>query len=212
MIFSPATIELLRYRLQQPLPGLDAQMRMAPPVRKRDYAIPENVKRSAVLALMYPNHAGILHFALMKRTEDGHAHSGQVSFPGGKWEQDDPDYVYTALRETEEEFGVPASSISVIGSLTELYIPVSNYLVYPSVGFIPERPCFNPDPREVAAILEIPIMELLKQQSPNLHPVVVSGGFRLQAPGYVLQEHLVWGATAMMLAELKALYEEVIPA
>ncbi|RMG23735.1 MAG: CoA pyrophosphatase [Bacteroidetes bacterium] len=208
MKYDPGFIERLRLRLQQPLPGLDAQMRMAPPVRGREYVIPPNARRSAVLALLYPCQDQY-YLAFMKRAEDGRVHSGQVCFPGGRREKEDTDYTFTALRETEEELGVPASKVAVLGPLTELYIPPSNSLVYPRVGYYPGRPQFKPDQKEVAQVLEVPLGHFLKQEVVGRHRVDVHAGNYIEAPGYTVGEHLIWGATAMIIAELMHLVREI---
>jgi len=196
--------------LQLPLPGLEAQLKMAPPNRREaQYQIPENVKHSAVLALIYPYAGDQLYVVFMKRADDGRVHSGQISLPGGKWEESDPDYVYTALREAEEEIGVPMSQVQVLGQLSELYIPVSNYLVYPIVGFVGGRPRFVPDAKEVAEIIEVPVKRLLQEEIQGIHSVAASSGFRIKAPAYKIDQHIIWGATAMIVAELTEILAKV---
>lgn len=203
-------IARLEQRLLQPLPGLDAQMLMSPPIRGREVVIPPNVRRGGVLACLHP-HQDELHLTLMKRVEDGTTHSGQISFPGGKVEPDDPSLVHTALREAEEEVGIPQSQVQILGKLTELYIPPSNFLVYPSVGFMSARPDFVIDSREVAEVLEVPLSYLLRNDLASTRKVQMSGNHNLvlEVPTYDLYGHVVWGATAMMLSELITLLREI---
>lgn len=209
MTVSDTLIPRLRARLQQPLPGLNAQMRMAPPIRGREYVIPPNARKNGVLALLYP-HQELFHLAFMKRTDDGRVHGGQISFPGGGRETADRDFVHTALREAEEEMGIPPEKVDVLGSLTELYIPPSNSLVYPTVGYLDHRPAFVLDPIEVAAAIEIEVARFWQQAVRGVHEVDVFNGTLIKAPGYTIDGHLIWGATAMMIAELMAVLEEVV--
>ncbi len=210
MQYSEDIIQHIQARLQLPLPGLDAQMKMAPKIRTRDYHIPENARKGGVLLLLYP-HNNELYIALMKRAEDGGTHSGQISFPGGTVEKTDVNTIFTALRETEEEVGVPANQIQVLGTLTDLYIPPSNFIVYPSVGFINQRPMFIPDEREVAAILEVPLHYLLQDNIVGSKKVQMSGNkdLVLDTPVYDIYGHTLWGATAMMLSEFLMIIKEI---
>lgn len=202
-------IQKLRHRLGKPLPGLDAQMTMSPPIRGRDVLIPADVRKSAVLVLIYPQNGG-LYVPFMRRAEDGRVHGGQVSFPGGRKEKTDPDFTWTALREAHEELGIIPEKVEVLGSLTELYIPPSNFLVYPTVGFMPQRPDFVPDPKEVADVIEVEISQFLNEGIRKNHRVDVFGGNYIEAPGYTVNDqHLIWGGTAMMIAEFIDVFQEV---
>ncbi len=196
--------------LSKPLPGARAQMKMAPPTRRYYTSpIPPTARKSAVMALIYPyQYREDYHIVFMKRAEDGRAHGGQISFPGGKWEDTDRDLIHTALRETEEEIGVPQEEIDILGNLTKLYIPVSNYLVYPTVGFVDKRPSFIPDPVEVAEIIEVPVATLLAKHSSGIHPVHVRGA-QFEAPAYKIGHYTIWGATAMMVAELSEVLKHI---
>ena len=211
MIYSENFIPKLKTRLEAPLPGLDAQMTMSPPIRGRDIVVPEDARKSAVLFPLYPND-GRLFLSFMRRVEDGRVHGGQVSLPGGRHEPEDPDFTFTALRETEEEMGIPTSEIEVLGALSPIYIPPSNFLVYPSVGFIPQRPDFNPNPEEVAGVIEVEVGELLQDDIIDRHKVDVFGGMVIEAPGYTVNGNaLIWGGTAMMIAEFVAVIQEITP-
>ena len=203
-------ISKLQQRLQRPLPGLDVQMQMAPPIRGKNITVPPNVRLSAVLLLLYPKD-GKWYIPFMRRAEDGRVHGGQVSLPGGRKDPEDPDYTWTALRETEEEFGIPRQEIEVVGRLTEIYIPPSNFLVYPRIGYMPGRPDFQPDPREVQDIIEVEASQFLDAAVRDWHQVDVFGGNMINAPGYTVNgSHLIWGGTAMILSEFAHLLEEVM--
>lgn len=210
-------IPKLKARLANPLPGWEAQWKMASyklvePVNKetlKHYAKPEGHKTAGVLALIYFKD-NQWFTALMQRTPSTFAHGRQVSFPGGGIEKSDADVSVTALRETQEEFGVPAQNIQLLGRLTELYIPVSNYLVHPFVGYIDHIPSFVPDPNEVAEVLEIPLQHLLDNNRRKIKDMMLPEGIKLKdVPYFDLHDRVVWGATAMMLSELSAVLEEV---
>ena len=129
----PQHLQQLKDALEGPLPGIQAQLRMVGRVRAMPARVTENCKQSAVLCLLFPDE-GQLSVLLMKRKDDNTAHSGQVSFPGGKFEPADPDYCATAIREAREEVGINPEKIEILGALTPLYIPVSNFNVHPFVG------------------------------------------------------------------------------
>lgn len=196
-------IQHLTQRLQQPLPGPNVQYAMAPKLRlsKEQYlATDKKPRESAVMVLLYP-HAVAPHLVLIERpTYDG-AHSGQVSFPGGRVEPEDADLTNTALRETEEEVGIYRDQIQVLGGMTDLYIPASRFLVYPFIGFVTEKPRFIPEPKEVAAIIEVPISYLLQPQVRKETTMRLFDNRQVMTPYFDIQGHVVWGATAMMLNE-----------
>ncbi len=189
------------------LPGLDAQFNAMPPGRERpDFGKIEksNPKQAGVLALFYP-HAERPHIALMKRNAYPGVHSGQISLPGGQKEAHDTSLIDTALRETHEEFGVHRNLIEVKGLLTRVYIPPSNFLVQPVVGTAKERPSFIPDRTEVDFILEVPFEEFLRAENFK-NTFVNARGIRVQVPAYHVKNEVIWGATAMMIAELHAMF------
>jgi 8-oxo-dGTP pyrophosphatase MutT (NUDIX family) len=173
--------------------------------------IPENARPSAVLCLLFPVN-GALHMLLMKRREDHTAHSGQVSFPGGSYDQSDADFKATALREANEEVGILSSEVDILGALTSLYIPVSNFNVYPYVGFATQQPKYNLSHNEVAYTLEVPLDTLFHKdiktiaevRSPKFPDVV------RKVNAYILEDKtVVWGATAMIISELETILEEI---
>lgn len=200
-------LQQLEKKLQEPLPGLEAQMRMAPPVRTRDMKIPVNVRYGAVMILLYEEEKE-WHTLLIRRVEDGHTHSGQISFPGGKKDEDDLNDWMTALRECEEEIEVLAERIRVLGSLTPLFIPPSNFLVTPVIGFHDGKPNFRAYEGEVQEVIPVPLKTLLSPTIKKHHPVFRSDNpmKKMQTPVYYLHDDIiVWGATAMMISELEAL-------
>ena len=203
---SHSLIPSLREQLSGPLPGWQAQWELASlPGRPR--IAPDNHRKGGVLSLLYP-HGEELFLVLMKRTEDGRVHSGQISFPGGRMEPHDPDLRMTALREAEEELGIPITEVEVLGSLTELYIQASNFLVQPVVGYAAKRPNFRPSAVEVEEVVEIPLKTLL-ETPPAVTPVTVASGFRLDARAFLVDHHVIWGATAMMLNELLTVIRDI---
>lgn len=204
-------IEWLRERLLQPLPGLAAQEKMMGRVRPMPLAVPENARPSAVLCLLYPVES-VLNMLLIKRIEDGKAHSGQISFPGGKQDPADADIRATALREANEEVGIMSGEVDIIGALTPLYIPVSNFQVYPFVAFTAYKPQFNLSKSEVAGIVETSIDTLLHPDSKTVVNVTSPAlpDISMKVRAYKLEENIVWGATAMIISELETILEEYI--
>ncbi len=202
------TIERIKEVLQQAfttkLPGKDAHVKMAPQpldLRRFTTSFSEPPKKSGVLLLFYPDQ-GAVYFPLIKRPQYPGVHSGQVGFPGGKMEPSDPDILFTALREAEEEIGIDASKVEVLGRLTDLYIPTSNFLVSPVVGFLPEKPSFVPEQREVARIIATEVISLFHPEVRKQTQLAVGGGMYLDTPYFEVEEEVVWGATAMILSEL----------
>ncbi len=202
----------LSERMTSPLPGLSAQLTMASGLRAKAAASfkmdVKNAKVGAVLIALYPDN-GVVRTVLMKRPDYDGTHSGQISFPGGKVEEQDVDIVATALREAEEEVNIKPNDVTVIGQLTELYIPPSNFLVHPIVGVLHSPPNFIPDKREVESIHLPQLDYLLRDDIIAETEILLSSGFKLKTPSFKVDGHIVWGATAMIIAELKALLNEV---
>jgi 8-oxo-dGTP pyrophosphatase MutT (NUDIX family) len=191
-------IAALKEELARPLPGLPVQMRMAPSViRPGKSALP--IRDSGVLLLLYPSGKS-LSTVFMKRPEYGGPHSGQISFPGGKSENEDGSLIDTALRESHEEIGISPASVEVLGKLTPLTIPISRFKILPVVGFLPEKPRFISDPKEVEYLIEAEIQLLLKGGVVR-REVLVLGDQAIDVPYYDIHGNHVWGATAMILSE-----------
>ncbi len=199
-----AFIKNLQTQLQAPLPGRDAQYKMAHFVRQKYKPAPETATKAAVLALFYQKN-NEPHLVLIERvsTNKNDRHGGQMSFPGGKQDPDDKDIAFTALRETEEEVGIPIQKIELIGELTDLYIPVSNFLVQPFVGYLNEAPNFKAQETEVKNIIEVPYSLLQNSETRQKIDLKLSTNMTLRGvPYFNVFGKVVWGATAMMLSEL----------
>jgi 8-oxo-dGTP pyrophosphatase MutT (NUDIX family) len=205
-IMKDTFIQQLAERLQGPLPGREAQYRMAHAVRTQYPHAAEHARKAGVLALFYPKDDR-WHIVLIERDSrnPNDRHRGQISFPGGQFEPGDQTLANTALREAEEEVGAPAKDIQLLGALTELYIPVSNFSVSPYVGMMNYAPTFSPQQEEVNDILEVPF-ELftdpgnVRQKDMAVGP---NGSLKLRGvPYFHIFDRTVWGATAMMLNEL----------
>jgi len=203
--------ELLSQRLTNDLPGMNRQLLMAPAHRENDIRKglhnPGAIK-SSVLILIFP-HDGLIKTVVMLRPSYNGVHSGQVSLPGGKWETTDTDMAATALRETQEEIGVDPSKIRLIGALSPLYIPPSNYIVFPFIGLADSKPNFLADPAEVQELIEIHLEDLLDKNTATLRKVILSDGTSSEVPCYVFGEVIIWGATAMILSEFAELLQTI---
>lgn len=199
----------LEARLKLPLPGSAAQDAMTSRARlplEAYLAKHPDYRTSAVMMLLYPIE-GAVHTMIIKRPSYDGIHSGQLALPGGKKENDEQP-VHTAIRETLEEVGVSVSVQDVIGELTALYIPPSNFLVHPFVAWLGEQPQFVPDDREVDVILEVPLSTFLDEQLKTRRRIPIGVNTYIDAPCYMIGEETLWGATAMMFAELEAILRE----
>jgi len=184
--------------LSHQLPGEKAQRRMAPAFRGETIS-PENPVPAAVLALFYAADKET-RLVFIKRNEYDGPHSAQVSFPGGAWEAADRSLEETALRETREEIGV-TGPIEILGSLTPLHIPVSNFMVHPFIGWTREHPVFHPDPSEVQYVIEAGL-DVLLDPSNRGSETIYHHDRSIEAPFYRVGKEKIWGATAMMLSEI----------
>lgn len=187
------------------LPGEAAHIDMVPFRMKTSEALkkPIDYRLSAVLLLLYYQN-NTPHFILTERQDYNGKHSGQISLPGGKVEDFDPSTKDTALREANEEIGVDQKAVEILGQLTEVYIPVSNFLIHPYVGFLDAVPQISPDPREVKSVLHCPVSDLLNDQRRILTKIQVDQGRWLKdVPAFNLEDKTVWGATAIILNEFK---------
>jgi len=207
---TPPTLDDVRRALSRPLPGVKAQIKMAPQPRPGwdpNFPIPPNCREGGVLILLYPR-TDQLHLVLTRRTQTVRSHKGQISLPGGARENEEP-LVQTALRETGEELGISPHGIEIIGQLSALYTPPSNYCIHPFVGYRPVAPDFHPNPVEVAEVLEVPLALLLE---PATRRVAYWPDPHFESPRRVpffnVHGQAVWGATAMILSELITLVQE----
>ena len=189
--------------LKRPLPGKKGQYIMAPGYRP-DYDLDEvmkfNPRIGGVLLLLDPRDAELKVILTLRKQYLG-THSGQMSFPGGKQESSDTDIIHTALRETKEEIGISADQVEVIGRLSELYIPPSNFLVYPTVAVLKEDAQFIKQVDEVEEIVPIPLSFFLDKKSRGTTKIKVMGNAEVDVPAYVYGDYTIWGATAIMLSE-----------
>lgn len=189
---------LLKEEFKRELPGEMAQAKMAPEVRQH-FKTSSKRRNAGVLILLYPKNDE-LHVVFIKRSEYDGVHSGQISLPGGKFEHGDHTLENTALRESNEEVGIDPEKTNIIGKLTPLHIPVSNFYVVPFVGFYNTTPEFKPDPNEVEKIIEIKLSDLLDPENCTLQEFHY-GDLAFTAPIYKSKELVIWGATAMILSE-----------
>lgn len=203
------TIEILsklENAFQTDLPGIKAHREMAPLNRPLDiHSIPDidQYRKSAVSIVLY-EHQNELRFVLIQRPIYEGTHGGQISFPGGKQEETDSDLEHTARRETFEEIGVQLNKNQLIGSLSTVVIPVSKFSVEPYLYIIEEKPIFTPDEREVAAIIETPLLHLLHDENIKSKSIELSSGVKMKnVPYFELSSKTVWGATALILNELR---------
>ena len=204
----PRDIKEVRRALACPLPGLPAQLRMAPAYRAEELQNrqpPPEPKQAAVLVLFYP-YDGQIAFPLTRRTETVESHKGQISLPGGAREGDES-LQATAQRETCEELEVCPDTLEVLGRLSPLYIPPSGFLINPFVAVSPARPNFEPDPMEVAELIETPLSLLLDPATVKWEEWTLRGT-AVAVPFFHIYGHKVWGATAMVLSELVTMLQE----
>lgn len=208
-----STLDDVRRAMQAPLPGWPAQRKMAP--LHRDMVISQatldQARLSSVLVLLYPKQ-GELHFVLTLRADTLNKHKGQISLPGGSCDPGDLDFTDTALRETHEELGIALEGIQVLGALSPMYVPPSNFLIHPIVAVTPTQPYFSPNVGEVAAIIEVPMSDLLNTAliSIQQRPATSMGGQLISVPTFYANGHYVWGATAMILAEFAELMQPTL--
>lgn len=195
-------IDKLKISFQAPLPGQPAHAKLASENRLK-FKMPfpnERTRESAVLILFYPYKNQIYIPLILRPPYDG-VHGGQMAFPGGRVEKEDENLVRTAMREAQEEIGVRLTDIKIIGQLTKLYIPPSNFYVQPVVGYMNFKPDFYPDPREVDKVFEVSLEEICDPKILGRKILNVKG-LEVETPYYDIQNNTVWGATAMMISEL----------
>ena len=199
--------------LNQQLPALTAHAKMAPasrlPTLDPEYYKDNNPRQSAVMMLFYPKN-NQAHLVLIKRNAYPGVHSSQISFPGGKAEPEDSGLADTALRETFEEVGVQPETIDIVMPFTQIYIPPSNFLVAPFLGVAMQELVFKPNTDEVVSIIELPMDVFLDDSIVVEVEMQTSYASKSMVPAFKVEEHIVWGATAMILSELKETIKSVL--
>jgi len=195
------------------LPAMKAHVLMAPVERIETLENPINAlkvpKTAAVLMLLYPKDKKT-HLVLIVRNTYKGVHSAQVAFPGGKYEETDSDFAYTALRETQEEVGVNPQEVELIKPFTPMYIPPSNFMVHPFLGLAKQEIQFVPQPSEVSQIIELPLSVFLDESIVITARMSTSYNNEMLVPAFNIENKVVWGATAMMLSELKEVLKSVL--
>ena len=200
------TIDQIRTLLLEDLPGEDAHIRMSPLGRGRSSEALKNatdVRKSAVAIVLFDNQVSLSSVLIQRSTYKG-VHSGQVCLPGGK-KEDFEDFLHeTALRECVEETGLNGSELELIGELTPVYIPVSNHHVHPYVFHYPSTPLYKPDPREVVEVIPFGVADLIDDALIKRTDILVKEDYTLKnVPYFDIEGRIVWGATAIILNELR---------
>ncbi len=198
----------LHLNLKNGLAGWEAQKMMSPPFREKpdmNLIQEQNPRYSAVLLLIYEKDEST-HIVLTQRHRYEGAHSGQISFPGGKKERNEA-LIDTSMRECAEEIGVLVEVSNILTPLSELYIPPSNFLVSPFLAYLPYSPIFLKQESEVASIIEIDLNELFNKENKKDVEVQIGAGQTLNVPAYVINNYVIWGATAAILSEFEQLIQ-----
>lgn len=200
----------IKNALENHLPGEEAHLPMSPSGRGKSSELFKETdfyKISSVAVILVQAEDG-LKIILTQRMDYEGAHSGQISFPGGRKEDLDTELWNTAIRETQEEIGVQLHSENLLGKLTNVYIPVSGFLVYPFVFYLEEQPCFTNN-YEVKETFFITDEQLLNEHSVSKMSVSVSSKFNMIVPCFNIENRQIWGATAIILNELKVLLQQI---
>lgn len=204
-------ISKLQTILRQELPGENAHLKMAPPNRQNILHLINNTSsasKAGVLVLIYEKENELM-IPLIKRTDYGGIHSNQISLPGGKAENKDENIAGTALREAREEIGIDLAKTKILGNLSDIYVTPSHFLVTPVIGYYIETPEFNTDPKEVDYMLPVSINTLTDRKTIQYKRVITSKNINTTVPCFYVQDHIIWGATAMMISEFVELTRRI---
>jgi 8-oxo-dGTP pyrophosphatase MutT (NUDIX family) len=197
-----------------PLPAEASQFKMSPPFRKElinmNKEAMKTAKKAGVMALFYPDNMQETTLALILRKTYKGIHSAQIGFPGGKLEPQDSSLENAAIRETFEEIGVPIQDIKILQQLTQVYIPPSNFYVQPFIGILRETPSFVKQEDEVEDIIEVSLKHFMGEDTHISKWVETSYSINVEVPAFKLNGHVVWGATAMILSEIKDLLKQML--
>ena len=196
------------------MPGEQSHFKMEPEIRKQ-WRDSEKIsklkpKQAAVMALFYPNQYQETQLLLILRKTYKGVHSNQIGFPGGKVEPEDDNLETTALRETNEEVGILPKDIETIKKLSKLYIPPSNFMVQPYIGLYSNPKPFKIQETEVEAIVEVLFSDFMNDKNLIYQNLNTSYAKNIDVPAFKLNGYTVWGATAMMLSEIKELLRQVL--
>ena len=200
------SLSKLKYSINQTLPGLNSHMKMAPEHRgeelKNNLKLSQDARKSAVMILFFLDD-NVLKMIVIRRSVYVGIHSGQIAFPGGRYEEEDGDVRVTALREIEEEIGIPEDKIEIIGRLSDIYVPPSNFLISVFVGYLAEKPIYMIDEREVDEVIEIPFIDFFKPDVIKQKDFYVNSIKAVSnAPYFDVTNAEIWGASAMVISEL----------
>ncbi|MFT5103112.1 MAG: 8-oxo-dGTP pyrophosphatase MutT (NUDIX family) [Candidatus Latescibacterota bacterium] len=213
MTFAEFEKQIVKIRKME-LPGEEAHLKMAPIERllelKQKARDAKTAKKAGVMVLFYPSEENEARLILILRKTYKGVHSAQVGFPGGKREPEDNTMDRTAVRETEEEIGVPRDRIQILKTLTEIYIPPSNFFVQPYLGIINDTPHFEPQEDEVEALIEVPVSHFMDDAIEITKKLSTSYATDVDVPAYLLNGYVVWGATAMMLSEVRQILKQIL--
>ncbi|SFD19940.1 NUDIX hydrolase [Algibacter pectinivorans] len=196
-----------------PLPAEASHFKMVPEFRqevlKEQGKAIKKAKQAGVLALFYPDKFENTKFVLILRNTYKGVHSAQIAFPGGKLEKEDATLQDTALREALEEVGVPTETVKIVKKISQVYIPPSNFYVHPFIGITTNTPQFVKQDDEVEAVIEVDLEHFLDERALVLKKVKTSYSVEVEVPAFKLNDYIVWGATAMMLSEIKDLLKQL---
>ena len=201
-------ITQLKITINKDLPGEESHQKMRV-IYDQSIELPFskiNSTQAAVLILLYLADNEI-YFFLTKRTDELKHHKGQISLPGGTQEGNEK-LIDTALRETQEEIGINKTSISIIGTITPLFVPVTGFMIYPFIGYSLNKLDPKPDPVEVATIFSVNISDLLNKENRTTEQRNIRG-YDVQVPYFKLNDYQVWGATSMILSEFRDLIKSI---
>jgi 8-oxo-dGTP pyrophosphatase MutT (NUDIX family) len=200
----------LKDSLSGELPGMRSHVKMVPAIRQKEIEQrrwDKNAQRAAVLICLYPGEDGKIFVPLIRRNEYDGVHSGQISLPGGKYEYEDKNLVNTALREAEEEINIIGNSVEVLGEITPVYIPPSNFVVQPVLAWSDQKPDFKPDASEVTEIIRVSLQDLISENVRKVKDIPHREYDIINVPCFYINGNIIWGATAMILSEVTDLLQ-----